>query len=94
MMGLMDGILGLVIVEALTLALYHRATGSGIAPRRYLANLMAGFALLLAARLALGDAPAWQLAGCLLLSLGAHVIDLAGRWARPDQRLNKKGGSK
>lgn len=79
---LMDAILGLVVLEALALALYHRVTGGGIAPRRYLANLAAGFALLLAARLALGGAPSWQLAACLLASLCAHLLDFAGRWDR------------
>jgi hypothetical protein len=80
---LMDAILGLVVVEAIALALYHRWTGGGIAPRHYLANLAAGFALLLAARLALAGGPAWQLAACLLASLFAHVSDFAGRWRRP-----------
>ena len=80
---LMDAILGLVVVEALALALYHRVTGGGIAPRRYLANLMAGFALLLTARLALGGAADWQLAACLLASLCAHLLDFSGRWTAP-----------
>jgi hypothetical protein len=80
---LMDAILGLVVVEALALALYHRMTGAGIAPLRYLANLVAGFALLLAARLALSSAPDWQLATCLLASLCAHLLDFAGRWTAP-----------
>ncbi len=86
MIVLMDGILGLVLVEALALALYHRATGGGLAPRRYLANLAAGFALLLTARLALGGAPTWQLAACLLASLCAHLLDIAGRWDRAPGR--------
>ncbi|WP_158807569.1 hypothetical protein [Beijerinckia sp. L45] len=86
MIVLMDGILGLVFVEALALALYHRTTGRGIAPQRYLANLSAGFALLLTARLALGGAPAWQLALCLLASLCAHLLDFAGRWDQAADR--------
>jgi len=80
MSALIDAILGLVIVEAVALGLYHRITGRGIAPRHYIANLAAGFALLLATRLAVSGAPVWQLAACLLASLCAHLLDFAGRW--------------
>jgi hypothetical protein len=80
MATLMTAILGLVFVEALALLWYHRATGRGVAPRALIANLAAGFFLLLAARLALGAAPDWALAACLLASLCAHLTDLAARW--------------
>ena len=75
-----DVVLALVALEALVLVVYRRRTGRGIATGELLANLGAGAALLLALRLALDDAPWPALAGALLLSLLAHVTDLARRW--------------
>ena len=50
---IVDLILGLMVVEALALIVYHRWTGRGIAPPDLLGNLLAGLCLLLALRAAL-----------------------------------------
>ena len=79
----LDAILVAVPVEAVALAAFHARTGRGLPPGAFLANLAAGFCLLLAARFAVpaGSAtfpPAIALA--LTLALVAHVVDLASRW--------------
>ena len=73
MMTLMvDGILVLVVLEAVLLAVLGRA--------RILPNLLAGFMLLVAMRLALADA-ALPWVGLSLLGAGlAHLVDLRRRW--------------
>ncbi len=83
MVVLMDAILGLIVIEACGLMLYHRLTGHGPAPRAYLANIAAGFFLLLTARLAAGAASSWLLLVCLFAALCAHLTDLVGRWPDP-----------
>lgn len=78
-----DAILALTVLEAAGLWLYRRRTGRGPAPARVLPMLVAGFALLLAIRLALsGAAPVW-FAAALALAGAAHLLDLKGRWPRP-----------
>lgn len=78
----LDVILVLVVVEALGLVFVHRTTGRGIRPAPLLANLAAGFSLMLATRLALGEASDAVIALCLLAALAAHLADLASRWTR------------
>ena len=69
---MVDGILVLVVIEAIVLAILGRAT--------ILPNLLAGFMLLIAMRLALGDA-ALPWVGTSLLAAGlAHLVDLRLRW--------------
>ena len=75
-----DAILVLVIVEGLALVVLYRRSGRGIAPRRLLGNLAAGFFLMLATRLALAEAGDGPIAVCLLAALVAHLLDLAARW--------------
>ncbi len=75
-----DIILGLVVVEAFALTAWKRATGNGLAPRALLGTLASGFLLMLAVRLAIGEAGAGPIAVCLLASLMAHVTDLVLRW--------------
>ena len=48
----LDAILVAVPVEAVALAAFHARTGRGLPPGAFLANLAAGFCLLLAARFA------------------------------------------
>lgn len=79
-----DALLALVVLEAVVLWLYHARTGRGLAPRRLLPTLLAGFGLLLAFRLALGGAGAVWAAGALALAGSAHVLDLKGRWRARD----------
>lgn len=75
-----DLILGLMVVEAIVLAIYHARTGRGIAPRRLYSNLLAGAFLMLALRASLTDAGVPQIASWLLLGLVAHLWDLRTRW--------------
>ena len=75
-------IAALVVIEALLLIGLWRARGVGIAPRELLGNLVSGACLMLAVRAALLDAPWQQVAVWLLLSLFAHLADLALRWQR------------
>ena len=67
-----NGIMVLVIIEAIVLSALGRAA--------ILPNLAAGFMLLVAMRLALADA-GLPLVGLSLLAAGiAHLIDLRRRW--------------
>lgn len=75
-----DAILVLVVIEGLGLVLVRRATGRGPRAGAVPAMLAAGFFLMLAVRLALAGAGEGALAACLLASLVAHLLDLAGRW--------------
>ncbi len=52
-----DLVLAVVVLEGLTLAIYHARTQRGPAPRDFVANLVAGACLLLALRAALTHAP-------------------------------------
>jgi hypothetical protein len=77
---LIDLILGLVLVEAVVLTVFHRRTGKGVAPHDLVGLLLAGGFLLLAVRAALVGA-AWVWVGLwLTLALLAHLADLAMRW--------------
>jgi len=78
-----DAILLLLGVEAVALALWHRRTGRGPAPRRLLPNLLAGAFLLAALRTALSDGPETLLLLWLAAALLAHLVDLRGRWSEP-----------
>lgn len=87
--GLPRAIAALVLLEAVFLAWLWRARGLGIAPRAILSNLLSGACLMLAVGSALADAPWWDVAIFLILSLVAHLADLALRWqggARPIDR--------
>ena len=78
---IVDLILGLMVPEAIGLLALWRLTGNGVRPLPLLANLAAGGMLLLALRSVLtGGSPA-MLGMFLLLSLVAHVVDLACRWS-------------
>ena len=82
MSDIVDGILALVVIESVGLAVFHAATGRGVAPGALLANLLAGLFLLLAIRFAIaGTAPPIMLS-CLALAGIAHLGDLRGRWQR------------
>lgn len=75
-----DLILVLLVLEWLLLCWYHRSTGLGPRPADLSANLLSGALLLLAVRLALAQVWWGYLAVVLLLSLGAHLLDLQRRW--------------
>lgn len=75
-----DLILVLVVLEAVLIALYHRATGRGVAPRDLVLTLLSGGCLLLALRLALSGAELVWVALALTGALLAHLADLYRRW--------------
>ncbi len=81
-----DLILGLMVVEAIALAVLYRRTGRGIAPARLLPNLFAGAFLLLALRASLTGAGATAIGSWLALGLVGHLADLALRWSRSSVR--------
>ncbi len=75
-----DIVIALMVVEAMALIAYARATGRGIAPVQVLTNFAAGICLFMAVRFALTGAP-WQwIGGSLAISLVAHLADLKSRW--------------
>src|SRR6476619_3759940 len=74
-----DLVIALVVLEALTLCAYHLATGRGLAPAQFAANLAAGLCLLLAVRAALTSAGWVWVALSLALSRLAHLADLGSR---------------
>ena len=77
---IVDLILGFMVLEAIALVAYRRSTGKGIARADLLANLFAGFFLLLALRGALMSAAWGWIAACLAAALVAHLADLRRRW--------------
>ena len=79
----LDAILAGMAAEAAALTVLHRLRGIGVPPAALLPNLCAGFALLLAMRLALGGAWWGLVCTCLLAALIGHLTDLNTRWNRP-----------
>lgn len=77
---IVDLVIGFVVVEAIALAAYRRATGKGIAGVDLVPNLVAGLLLMFALRLALVAAWWGWIALCLLLAGLAHGADLRRRW--------------
>lgn len=75
-----DLILTLVALEAVGVLGFRLIRGSGPSPLGFLCTLLAGAFLLLALRFALAGASNAMTAGCLLLSLFAHLADLSLRW--------------
>ncbi|MBM4214256.1 MAG: hypothetical protein FJ179_11160 [Gammaproteobacteria bacterium] len=75
-------IAALVALEGVALWFLWRTRGIGIAPRALIGSLLSGACLMLAVRAALIDAPWEHLAAWLLLSLVAHLADLALRWSQ------------
>jgi hypothetical protein len=79
---IVDCIIGLTMVEAGLLAVYHRRTGRGVAPADFLINLTSGLFLMLALRLALTSAWWGWITLCLTAAGAAHVTDLRRRWKK------------
>ena len=79
---IVDAVIALAVLEGFALALHHRLTGRGVAPRDYLVNLLSGLCLMFALRSLLAGAawfwPAWWLAAAGL----AHGAALWSRWRR------------
>jgi len=77
-----DGILLLLLFEAVVLGGLYAWRRIGVAPARFLPNFIAGAGLLLALRGALTDGSRVSIALWLLLGFAGHLVDLAGRWNR------------
>ena len=77
-----DLVIVFTLVECLALVLYHRATGKGVAPREFFANMVSGVCLMLALRCVARDAGGAWVALCLLAAGVAHGTDLWMRWRR------------
>ena len=77
---LIDLVIGVTLLEALALWLWHRRTGRGVAPGQWALNLLSGLCLMAAVRGALTGAP-WYAVALWLAAAGAmHAGDLARRW--------------
>jgi hypothetical protein len=85
-----DVAMAITVIEGVALAIYHRRTGNGVAPRHYVLNMVSGLFLMLALRTALTDAGWMLVALCLSASGVIHALDMMGRWQRtghqPDSR--------
>ncbi len=80
MSRLVDGVLALVVAEAVGLLAWHRTTGRGVAPAPLLANLLAGGCLLVALRSGLKGAKTRVVLPWLGMAGLAHLADLRLRW--------------
>lgn len=79
---LIDLVIGFTALEGLTLALYHRLTGRGLAPAAYGLNLVAGLCLMLAVRSVIAAEPGPGMVPWLAASGIAHGTDLWRRWTQ------------
>ncbi|CAH0241814.1 hypothetical protein [Roseomonas sp. CECT 9278] len=77
--GVADVIMACLVIEAVALVAWRRATGRGPAPRAVAALLLPGAFLVLALRFALTGGDTWLIAAALVGALVAHGWDLAGR---------------
>lgn len=79
---LVDLILVVVVLEAISLLVYWSRAQRGIAPLDLLPNLCAGAFLLLALRATLAGS-GWMLASLFLAAAGlAHLTDVYRRWRK------------
>lgn len=77
---LIDVVIVVTVLESIVLALYHRRTGRGLAPRQFVPTLAAGLALMLAVRAGVTGA-GWGYVAAGLLAAGlAHAADVRQRW--------------
>jgi hypothetical protein len=79
---LVHAVLAVLVLEAAVLALHHRRSGRGLAPRDWAAMLAAGFGLAIALSLAVNGAHALFVAAALGAAGIAHAADLTVRWRR------------
>lgn len=87
MLMVVDGLIALVVLEALALWGWHRWTGRGLPARAVLPNLAAGALLMLALHFALSSAQWLQALASLAAAGLCHAMDLRSRWRdRPGPR--------
>lgn len=85
-------ILALMAIEIAALLLLWFRYGIGVRPLSLIANMAAGGSLVAALYVALTSGSPYTLAAILLLSLLAHVADMATRWKRraPEATTTKR----
>lgn len=74
-----DLALVILVVECVWLLLVNRRRGNTAGPFAFLPMALAGFALILALRVALVDGPLWLVALLLMMGGIAHLFDLKSR---------------
>lgn len=82
---LLEGVVALMLVEAVVLLWWRHRTGGGLPASGVLCVLASGIFLMLAVRAALVDRDTNAVAVWLLAALAAHVADLVVRWQRPSR---------
>jgi hypothetical protein len=82
---LVDVVIAFTALECAVLAVYHRITGRGVAPRDFALNIVSGLCLMLALRCLVRDAGVAWIALCLLAAGAAHGTDLWRRWQRSER---------
>lgn len=73
-------IVALIVVEAVVLYRRHRATGNKVSVAVFLPNLLAGSFLMCGIQLAVWDAPATALLGCLTMAGLCHLFEFSHYW--------------
>ena len=71
-----DGLIVLVLLEALALWAWHQRSGGGLSPQALLPNLLAGAALMAALRCALTPGLLLPALACLAAAGLCHALDL------------------
>ncbi|MEI7463923.1 MAG: hypothetical protein WCJ87_01055 [Burkholderiales bacterium] len=80
--GLITIVIAVTLLEGVTLWIYRRFTGKGVAGKDFVANWLSGLCLMFALRSALTDAW-WVWVALWLLASGlVHASDVRSRWQR------------
>lgn len=80
--GLIDAVIVFALLEGAALALFHRVSGTGVAPRDFALNMLSGLCLMFALRCLARDAGSAWIALFLLAAGIAHAADIVRRWQR------------
>ena len=80
--GLIDAVIVFALLECAALALLHRVSGTGVAPRDFALNLLSGLCLMFALRCLARDAGSAWIVLFLLAAGIAHAADIGMRWQR------------
>ena len=83
-----DLAIAITVIEGVVLAVYHRVTGRGVAPKQYVLNVLSGLCLMLALRFALTDSDRLWVALSLSASGVIHALDMTTRWRRSGRQPN------
>lgn len=75
-------VLAVMLIEGIALFLHYRRHRTGLAPKDFVFNLIAGACLLLALQCALLDGPWYVIVLALTASFAAHLADMRHRWRR------------